>query len=206
VSLATLDPLAFITLKETGRCERVTIPESLFDLDTPGHYLRRLKRVSVTIPCVTGPYTGVHCKLRLLNNEIRWDRSAPGTAQDYPRNPSGDSRFIVDRRILEAITTSSAQNDSGLLETGFQDQQYLPFEGAGAVSTWSLELPDDFRTFDYNTISDVILHLQYTARDGGDALKEKAEETTKALIGEGLLSRGATASEEAAGPAREPSP
>ena len=28
--------------------------------------------------------------------------------------------------------------------------------------------------FDYNTISDVILHLRYTAREGGDLLKSKA--------------------------------
>lgn len=192
VSLATLDPMAFITLKETGKCERVTIPESLFDLDTPGHYLRRLKRVSVTIPCVTGPYTGVHCKLRLLNNEIRWDKTPPATADDYPRNLAGDPRFIVDRRILDAITTSSAQNDSGLLDTGFRDERYLPFEGAGAVSTWSLELPTDFRSFDYHTISDVILHLQYTARDGGDALKEKAGDATRALFSKGLVMQGAT--------------
>lgn len=46
----------------------------------------------------------------------------------YPRNLSGDSRFIVDRRILEAITTSTAQNDSGLHELNFRDERYLPFE------------------------------------------------------------------------------
>ena len=37
--------------------------EVLFDLDYPGHYLRRLKSVGLTIPCVTGPYTGVSCTL-----------------------------------------------------------------------------------------------------------------------------------------------
>jgi Tc toxin complex TcA C-terminal TcB-binding domain len=46
----------------TGSCV-VNIPEELFDLDGPGHYFRRIKSVSVTIPCVTGPYAGVTCTL-----------------------------------------------------------------------------------------------------------------------------------------------
>jgi hypothetical protein len=39
------------------------------------------------------------------------------------------------------------------------------------ISTWRLELPGEFRQFDYDTISDVILHISYTARDGGDNFK-----------------------------------
>jgi hypothetical protein len=191
VSLATLDPLAFIALKATGRCESVAVPESLFDLDTPGHYLRRLKSVSLTLPCVTGPYTGVHCKLRLLGNEIRRDSTAPANAEGYARVLPDDPRFILDRRLLEAIVTTTGQNDGGLFETNLHDERYLPFEGAGAVSTWSLELPADLRTFDYDSISDVILHLRYTSRDGGDALKTIAVAATSDLVSRGLLRDGA---------------
>jgi hypothetical protein len=179
VSVATLDPLAFIALKKSGKCEGVRIPEWLFDLDTPGHYLRRIKAVSVTIPCVTGPYTGVHCRVRLLNNEIRWD---PATADGYQRTPPDDPRFIVDRRVVDAMVTSTGQNDSGLFEANVRDERYLPFEGAGAVSTWNLALPEEFRSFDYNSISDVILHIRYTARDGGEALKAMATEATRTLV------------------------
>ncbi len=187
VSVATIDPLAFIALKETGRCDDVRLPESLFDLDAPGHYLRRLQSVSVTIPCVTGPYTGVHCKLRLLHNEIRWDRTAAGGPDSYPRTEPDDRRFIIDRRVVDATVTSTAQNDAGQFETSVRDDRYLPFEGAGAISTWSLELPTEFRSFDYGTISDVILHLRYTSREGGDELKQTASAATKALIAGGLL-------------------
>jgi hypothetical protein len=52
--------------------------------------------------------------------------------------------------------------------------RFLPFEGAGAESTWRLELPATHRSFDYRTIADVILHVRYTARDGGRALSAKA--------------------------------
>ena len=48
----------------------------------------------------------------------------------------------------------------------------MPFEKLGAVSNWTLELPSSIRQFDYNTISDVILHMNYTARDGGSELKD----------------------------------
>jgi hypothetical protein len=44
----------------------------------------------------------------------------------------------------------------------------------GAISTWRIELPADFRPFDYDSIADVILHIRYTARDGGDDLKSAA--------------------------------
>ena len=78
--------------------------------------------------------------------------------------------------------TSGAQADSGLFETNLRDERYLPFEGAGAISEWRLELPAQFRQFDYETISDVILHLRYTAREGGALLKTSAEsELTETL-------------------------
>ena len=47
------------------------MPEWLFDMDSPGQYLRRLKTVAVTIPAVTAPYTAIHCKLSLLRSSIR---------------------------------------------------------------------------------------------------------------------------------------
>src|SRR5688572_31946151 len=53
-----------------------------------------------------------------------------------------------------------------MFEANLRDERFLPFEGAGAESTWKLELPKDYRVFDYNTISDVILHIRYTARQG----------------------------------------
>lgn len=42
ISIAQFDPLAFVTLKETGKCA-IILPEALFDMDFPGHYFRRIK-------------------------------------------------------------------------------------------------------------------------------------------------------------------
>jgi Tc toxin complex TcA C-terminal TcB-binding domain len=103
---------------------------------------------------------------------VRKNSSANG---DYPRvRENDDSRFADNLAALQSIVTSSAQNDSGLFELNFRDERYLPFEGAGAISSWRIELPREFHQFDYDTISDVILHMRYTAREGGEALREKA--------------------------------
>jgi hypothetical protein len=190
ISLALLDPLALIKLKETGRCF-VGLPEEIFDLDYPGHYFRRIKSVSLTLPCVVGPYTTISCTLRLLKNSIRIN-TANGS-NGYPRNvddqglSADDERFIENNVPVKAIAASGAQNDSGIFELSFRDERYLPFEGAGVISEWALELFNDaefkdsntgqpdfgkaLRQFDYNTISDVILHVKYTAREDAGVFK-----------------------------------
>ncbi len=170
VSLALLNPVALLKLKETGACF-VSLPEAIFDLDHPGHYMRRIKTVSLTIPAVSGPYTSISCKLTLMENRIR--KSTKGAVGEYFEEPPNDSRFIYNTGAVESIATSSARDDSGLFELSLRDERYLPFEGAGAVSGWRLELPKEFRQFDYDTITDVILHLRFTARDGGDTFRNK---------------------------------
>ncbi len=185
ISLVQLDPMALVQLKETGECF-ISIPEALFDLDYPGHYMRRIKSLGVTIPCVTGPYTGVPCTLTLTSSSVR--SNAAGS--QYTRDADDDSRFIDSVGAIQSIVTSSGQNDSGLFETNLRDERYLPFEGAGVISRWHIELPSSFRPFDYNTISDVVLHVRYTARDGGEALKQLAvaelQDAINALAGHSL--------------------
>ena len=68
------------------------------------------------------------------------------------------------------MRVSGAQNDSSLFELNFKDERYIPFEGAGAISKWSVSLPTAFRQWDYTTINDVIMHVRYTSNDGGDSL------------------------------------
>jgi hypothetical protein len=171
ISLAQIDPYALISLKETGTCE-LQLPEELFDLDFPGHYMRRIKSMSVSIPCIAGPYTSVSATLTLLHDKTR---IKPLTGTQYGDDGEGtDDRFVNKFGMLQSIATSNAQNDSGLFELNFRDERYLPFEGAGAVSRWRLELPAEFRQFDYDTIPDVIFHMQYTAREGGGMLKQAA--------------------------------
>jgi hypothetical protein len=170
VSLQQLDPLALLQLRTTGSCE-ISTPEWLFDLDAPGHYLRRLKTVAVTLPAVTGPYTNVHCTLSLLRSSIR---TRPALRDgDYARGDE-DDRFLDYTGGVQSVVTSSGDNDSGLFETRLADERYLPFEGHGAIATWRIELPTPYRQWDYESLSDVVLHVRYTAREGGVALRGAA--------------------------------
>ncbi len=179
VSLQLLDPIALLTLKETGDCF-VTLPEALFDLDHPGHYMRRLKSLSITIPCVTGPYAGVNCTLTQLQSSIRQTNTL--LAGKYARKGDDDNRFSNLFGAIESIVTSQGQNDSGLFDTNLRDERYLPFEGQGAIGSWRIQLRTQFKAFDYDTISDVVLHLRYTAREGGELLRQQAtSELTAAL-------------------------
>lgn len=171
VSLASLDPMALLRLRSTGSCD-IEIPETLFDLDNPGHFFRRIKSVSISIPCVTGPFTSVNATLTLLGNKYRKNtnpNNAAGTG--YFESPGADERFAYNVGSTQSIATSTGQNDSGVFELNFRDERYLPFEGAGAASSWRLELPSDFRQFDYLSIADVMLHIRYTAREGGAPFK-----------------------------------
>ncbi len=150
ISLRSLRPDALLELRETGTCT-FSLPEGLFDLDYQGHTFRRIKSVSVSLPCVAGPYTTVNATLTLLNNTV----------------PEFASGF---EPTTKAIATSSGLNDAGMFEFNFRDERYLPFEGAGVVSEWELSLTEEtaLRQFDYETISDCIMHCHFTARDGGD--------------------------------------
>lgn len=171
VSLRQLNPLALLTLRAAGTCQ-FTVPEWLYDRDCPGHYMRRIKTVALSLPSVVGPYTSVNCTLSLLRSTLR--KSPLPKDDNYARQGAGDDRFVDYGGAVQSVVTSSAGNDSGLFETNLRDERFLPFEGAGAESTWKLDLPAGYPAFDYATISDVILHIRYTARQGVDPTKVQA--------------------------------
>jgi len=79
-----------------------------------------------------------------------------------------------------SVATSTAQSDAGVFELSFGGDRYMPFEWLGAISQWHLTLPKAFRQFDYQTISDVVLTISYTAQQDGD-LRARVEGQTAAL-------------------------
>ncbi len=180
VSLLQVAPLALVQLRATGSCS-FTLPEEAFDLDGPGHYFRRIRSVALTIPCVAGPYTSVNCRLTLQKSTIRTKTGLYN--KKYARQGSDDARFDDYYGTVQSIVTSSAQSDSGLFETNLKDERYMPFENLGvAGSQWQLTLPADVPQFDFDTIADVVLHVRYTAREGGDTQKSAAVANLQSLI------------------------
>ncbi|KAF1983002.1 hypothetical protein K402DRAFT_361709 [Aulographum hederae CBS 113979] len=174
ISLRQWCPLALFGLRETGACE-FSFPEVLFDMDFPGHYLRRISSVAVSVPCVVGPYASINATLRLLDHKYR----VRADATDYPEKvqENGDDRFATTLLPNNALALTSGINDTGRLDLRAAAETYNPIEGAGIISRWRLELPSAFRQFDYSTISDVVMHMNYTSLNGGDGLKAAASKS-----------------------------
>lgn len=179
ISLKSLDPIALHELKTKGSC-KFSFTEKLFDLDFPGHYARKIKDIKITVPAVVGPYENVHASLQQTSNQVVLKSDGAINAIKYLVNPSEEEQpetdlLRVNWKPNQEIAISKADQDSGLFELSFGDERYLPFEGTGAVSTWELSLPQATNRFDISTISDVIIHLDYTALNGGEVLSRQVK-------------------------------
>jgi hypothetical protein len=178
IQLSKLDPGALDQLRTTGSCD-FTFLESLFDHDYPGHYSRHLVRVSVSVQYVNRqPFDNVKATLELVSNKVR---TSPDMAGGYPENPQdGDARFAYTYAALQQkIALGNGVDDPGLFLTAINnnlaDPRYLPFEGGGAISSWHFELPAQNNEIALGAVSEVAIHILYTALDGGDTLKQGAQ-------------------------------
>jgi hypothetical protein len=159
-SLALLDASELIKLRQTGSCT-IIIPEIAFEAYYPGQYKRLIKSVRISMPCVVGPYTNVSAKLTLKTSNVKVEKTDTQlTPLEIGKNTS--------------ISASSANSDTGMFEFSFRDERYFPFEGSGAISEWTVELPSTVRSFNYYTIPDAIMHISYTAKEGDRVTAEAA--------------------------------
>lgn len=177
ISLAAIDPLALFDLRLNGSCF-FSIGELLFDSDYPGHFNRKIKSVSVSIPSVVGPYQNIKGMLIQLGNHVVLKADSDGLdavkfllAVKGSQPPTASS-LRSNWNNSQQIALSRGQDETGLFSTDYADVRYLPFEGTGAVSSWKLELPKNTNNFDFESIADVIITLRYTAADGGASFRK----------------------------------
>lgn len=149
-SLARLFPFEFEQFRQTGRLPFVT-PMELFDRGFPGHYLRLIKRVSVSILALVPSVDGV--RATLTNSGISRVVVGPDIF-----------RTIEVQRSPELIAFTSPRNATGLFELRPDGELLRPFEGQGVDTTWQLEMPLAANAFDYDTLADVLITLDYTAQ------------------------------------------
>lgn len=175
ISLAELSGEQLTALRDTGSAI-IDLPTSLFDADYPGHYFRRLKTVAISVAVVRPATDSVQCELTLLRSSYRKTSQTAGVP--YPGHPFGEPEADPTHRYstaaIKALVTSSADHDMGLFDGGLQDDKLLPFEGQGAVSRFQLDMDPKTNRFSLSRVYDVVLHLRYTAKDGGPALRAAA--------------------------------
>jgi len=148
VSLKEIDPLAFVTLTQTGQCH-FSLSERLFAADYPDHYKRRIKSVSLSLSA-QGSVTNINATLTQLSNKVVMEPNLDVVSYLHTGKTRKGTDKLEDNLALKVrtdycnhqqIATSTAKSDAGLFSVNFTyDKKYLPYEGTGAVSDWLLEM------------------------------------------------------------------
>jgi hypothetical protein len=149
ISLAQLAPIEFQNFTVSGVLLFST-PMALFDRDFPGHYLRMIRRVRVSVIALISPNQGIRATL-----------AAGGLSRVVISD--GGFRSVVLRRGPEMVALTSPINATGLFELDVQSELLLPFEMMGVDSSWELRMAKAANPFDYRTIADVLITIEYTA-------------------------------------------
>jgi hypothetical protein len=163
ISLAQLAPIELQHFREMGEM-RFRTPLELFDRDFPGHYLRIIKRPPKTsVVALIPPIEGIKAELETTG---------------LSRVVIGGDGFqtVTVRREPEVIALSSARDASGTFELEPQSEKLFPFESIGVDTTWILRLPKAANRFDYSTIADVHLTIEYTALRSPAYFKQVVEQ------------------------------
>lgn len=157
ISLAQLAPVEFQRFRETGVLPFAT-PMQLFDRDFPGHYIRLIKRVRTSVVALIPPTAGVHATL-----------STTGLSRVAIGGGIGLFQTVPVKTPPESVALTSPVNATGLFELTPQPQEMLlPFEGMGVDTSWEFRMPKASNLFDYSTIANVLITIEYTALNNFD--------------------------------------
>lgn len=149
----------------------VATPEVLFDREFPGHYLRLIKSVRLSIVALLPPGRGVRATL-----------AAAGLSRTVVARGPFDT--VTLRRDPESISFTSPTNATGLFELESESGLLRPFEGMGVDTVWRLELPKAANPFDFRSIADVLLTIEYTALDSAEYRERVVRELDRRFSGD----------------------
>ena len=149
-SLSQYFPIDFESFRRTGSLQFST-PAHWFDEGFPGHYMRLIRRVKVSVIALTSPSAGI--RATLVNGGIS-------------RVVTGDSGFpeVVIRQEPQVVSFTSPINASGVFDLDAQPDLLFPFEGSGVDTRWEFELAPAANLFDFRSIADVLFTIDYTAQ------------------------------------------
>jgi hypothetical protein len=90
-----------------------------------------------------------------------------GISRVMVKDDSGNFKPVIVQRDPQLVALSSPNNSTGLfqLTTGSQSALLLPFEDLGVDTAWEFSMPTAANPFDYSTIADVQVAIDYTALD-----------------------------------------
>ncbi|SCW87288.1 MULTISPECIES: neuraminidase-like domain-containing protein [unclassified Pseudomonas] len=159
-------------LQDTGKLD-FSLDSRFYDSDYPGHYLRQIRRVSVTLPALLGPYETVSMTLTQISSKLLIKPDPGGARHLYdPQHADADTTYVrYNLRAQPQIAVSDGLDDDGTgSRFAFDEERYASFERTGAISSWQLAIP---RTLPGQqerllaSLTDIIVQVEYTALDGG---------------------------------------
>jgi hypothetical protein len=150
-SLMRLLPAEFEGLRKNGTM-RFATPSSLFDWDFPGHYLRTIRTVRVSVLALVPGVDGIKATL-----------SSTGTSRVVV-NSNGLFNPVVIKSLPQTVALTASRDANGVFDLQAVDPaQLLPFEGMGVDTTWRFDLPRAANRMDYQSIADVVVTIEYRA-------------------------------------------
>ena len=173
-SLSQLAPLELERLRTTGVATFVTSSEQ-YERDFPGNYLCLIKRVSASLVALVPPVEGIHATL---------------TSSGISRVVVGPEVFqqIVVRREPQTIALTSPVNATGVFAFEAQPELANPFEFDGVDMTWEFSLPIPSNPFDYRSIADLLVTIDYTALNSYDYRQQVIRRIGREFVGDRAFS------------------
>ena len=124
---------------------------SLFDHGFPGHYLRLIKRVRISVIALVPPMQGVRATLDRVGHLARRDRRRCVPDRHRAARPGADRLHFAQQRQRLARPGARRRNCCCLSKAW------------ASIASWELQLPKAANPFDYRTIADVLFTVEYTA-------------------------------------------
>ena len=113
---------------------------------------------------------------------VRATLSASGVSRTVVARGPFDT--VTLRRQPESIAFTAPINATGLFDLEPDNGLLLPFEGMGVDTVWQLELPKAANPFDYNTIADVLLTIEYTALNSQEYRQQVVRDLDRRFSGD----------------------
>ena len=138
----------------------------------------------MSLPGALGPYENARLTLSQLGSSYLLKPDLGGSKYLYQQADELDGehddinpRYVIaNARVNQQVAISGEREDSGQLAAVTGDERYQPFEGTGAVSSWTLAFPRHGSAHQqalFDGLQDIVLHVRYYAMDGGKPFAEQ---------------------------------
>jgi hypothetical protein len=174
-SLALTAPDAFAEFRRSGVLQFAT-PMQAFDRRFPGHLLRTIRRVRLSVVALVPASQGIAATL-----------TCSGQSRIVVSSPTGFSTVTL-TRPPETVAFSSPVGSAGIFDLDPQPDVKYFFEDHGVDTSWELRLPRPANPIDFRSIADILVTLDYTALHDADYARHMQATLPRRLTGSAAFS------------------